>query len=95
MEDVFMPWVMDSVVTQLDRVALSRKLAAKVLEAAVLLGQSNTAIKKVVSGEEMSGAAYEKLQGELDIAAAAAAEEAAAAAAEEESGDVAEEEAAE
>jgi len=94
-EDVFMPWVMDSVVTQLDRVALSRKLAAKVLEAAVLLGQSNTANKKVVSGEEMSGAAYEKLQGELDIAAAAAAEEAAAAAAEEESGDVAEEEAAE
>jgi len=78
-EDVFMPWVTDQVVAQLDRVALSRKLAAKVLEAAVKLGQDNTAgAQRVAAGEAMATGAYGKLQAEMD---AAAAEEAAAAAA--------------
>ena len=97
-EDVFMPWVTDQVVAQLDRVALSRKLAAKVLEAAVKLGQNNTFnAQKVTVGEEMAGGAYAILQGELDAAAAveaaAAAEAAAAEAAAAEDGAPAEAEA--
>jgi hypothetical protein len=85
-EDVFMPWVTDQVVAQLDRVALSRKLAAKVLEAAVKLGQENSANPRT-AGEEMSSEAYAKLQVELDEAAAAAAAAEAEAAATEEGGE--------
>ena len=80
-EDVFMPWVTDQVVNQLDRVALSRKLAAKVLEAAVKLGQNNTSNGLPAAGEDMSSEAYGKLQAELDAAAAVAAAAAAAEAA--------------
>ena len=79
-EDVFMPWVTDQVVAQLDRVALSRKLAAKVLEAAVKLGHASNS-NTTPAGEDMSAGAYGKLQVELDEAAAVAAAAAAAEAA--------------
>lgn len=41
-EDIFMPWVNDSVVAELDKVALSQQLAAHVLDAAVKRGQEQT-----------------------------------------------------
>jgi hypothetical protein len=81
-EDVFMPWVTDQVVNRLDRVALSRKLATMVLESAVKMGQDKTsAAKAAIAGEDLAGAAYEKLGAEQQAAADAAAAEAAAAAA--------------
>jgi hypothetical protein len=79
-EDVFMPWVTDQVVNRLDRVALSRKLATMVLESAVKMGQDKTsAAKPAVAGEDLAGAAYDKLGAEQQAAAEAAAAEAAAA----------------
>ena len=89
-EDVFMPWLTDTAVASLDKVALSRKLAAKVLEAAVNLGRDATdsAVQSRrelgANQTDMHDTAYEKLAEEAKQAEAAAKEAEAAAAAGEE-----------
>ena len=66
-EEIFMPWVSEGVVDELDRVALSRKLTTKVLEAAVQLGkeqseQAGAALNaSAIAGAEQEKTAYGRL----------------------------------
>lgn len=82
-EEIFLPWINDNVVEELDRVALSRKLTTKVLEAAVQLGQEQAAAgERKLSASKLDAEAQEKsAYGKLAEIEAKAAEEAAAAAA--------------
>ena len=66
-EEIFMPWISDGVVDELDRVALSRKLTTKVLEAAVQLGNEqalkggNALNESALKEAEQEKSAYARL----------------------------------
>ena len=77
-EDIFMPWVGESVTAELEKVALSQQLAAHVLEAAVKRGQEQTE-KGSSNGDELraaEAAAMAKRQAEIDAQAATSTEDA-------------------
>ena len=81
-EEIFLPWINDNVVEELDRVALSRKLTTKVLEAAVQLGQEQAAAgERTLNATRLAEeASAESAYAKLAAIEAKAAEEAAAAA---------------